>query len=59
MLRNGTSISISTDGAGLGSLQNNQAKSIDAQLGAYNFSQSPNEISGKLVDLQFWLKQKI
>ena len=41
--RNGTSISISTDGAGLGSLQNNQAKSIDAQLGAYNFSHSPNE----------------
>ena len=28
--RNGTSISISTDGAGLGGLQNNQAKSIDA-----------------------------
>ena len=41
--RNGTSISISTDGAGLGGLQNNQAKSIDAQLGAYNFSHSPNE----------------
>ena len=37
--QNGTSISISSDGAGLGSLQNNQAKSIDAELGAYNFSQ--------------------
>ena len=45
----GTSISISSDGSGIGGLQNNQAKSIDAQLGAYNFSHSPNdswEISG-------------
>ena len=48
--RNGTSINISSDGAGLGSLQNNQAKSIDAELGAYNFSKSFNndiwQISG-------------
>ena len=47
--QNGTSISISSDGSGIGNLQNNQAKSIDGQLGAYNFSHSPNdawEISG-------------
>ena len=48
--RNGTSINISSDGAGLGNLQNNQAKSIDAQLGAFNFSKTWNndiwEISG-------------
>jgi hypothetical protein len=47
--QNGTSINISSDGSGIGNLQNNQAKSIDAQLGAYNFSHSPNdswEISG-------------
>ncbi|MDA0758533.1 MAG: carboxypeptidase-like regulatory domain-containing protein [Bacteroidetes bacterium] len=41
--QNGTSINISSDGSGIGSLQNNQAKSIDAQLGAYNFSHSPND----------------
>ena len=40
--QNGTSISISSDGAGLWSLQNNQAKSIDAELGDYNFSKSFN-----------------
>ena len=39
----GTSINISSDGAGIGNLQNNRAKSIDAKLGAYNFSHSPNE----------------
>ena len=47
--RTGTSININSDDAGLSSLQNNRAKSIDAQLGAYNFSVSPNddwEISG-------------
>ena len=41
--RTGTSIDINSDDAGLSSLQNNRAKSIDAQLGAYNFSVSPNE----------------
>jgi len=41
--RTGTSIDINSDDAGLSSLQNNRAKSIDAQLGAYNFSISPNE----------------
>ena len=39
----GTSINITSDGAGIGDLQNNRAKSIDAKLGAYNFSHSPNE----------------
>ncbi len=39
----GTSINISSDGAGIGNLQNNRAKSIDAKLGAYNFSKSINE----------------
>ncbi len=50
--RTGTSIDINSDDAGLSNLQNNRAKSIDAQLGAYNFSVSPNEaweISGFLI----------
>ena len=38
----GTSINISSDNAGLGNLQNNRAKSIDANLGAFNFSNSFN-----------------
>ena len=45
----GTSINISSDGAGITNLQNNRAKSIDADLGAYNFTHSPNdkwELSG-------------
>ena len=50
--RTGTSIEINSDDAGLSNLQNNRAKSIDSQLGAYNFSVSPNEaweISGFLI----------
>ncbi len=38
----GTSINISSDDAGIGNLQNNRAKSIDADLGAFNFSNSFN-----------------
>lgn len=41
--RTGTSINISSDDAGITELQNNRAKSIDAQFGAYNFSYSPTE----------------
>jgi len=39
----GTSINISSDGAGLGNLQNNRAKFIDAKLGAFNFTNNINE----------------
>tara|TARA_X000000950_G_scaffold86843_2_gene109280 strand:- start:7794 stop:10490 length:2697 start_codon:yes stop_codon:yes gene_type:complete len=41
--RTGTSISISSDDAGITDLQNNRAKSIESQFGAYNFSYSPTE----------------
>ncbi len=41
--RTGTSINISSDDAGITNLQNNRAKSIDSQFGAYNFSYSPSE----------------
>ena len=41
--RTGTSINISSDDAGITDLQNNRAKSIDSQFGAYNFSYSPSE----------------
>ena len=41
--RTGTSINISSDDAGITNLQNNRAKSIDSQFGAYNFSISPSE----------------
>ena len=41
--RTGTSINISTDDAGITNLQNNRAKSIDSQFGAYNFSYAPSE----------------
>jgi hypothetical protein len=47
--QSGTSINISSDGAGITNLQNNRAKSVDANLGAYNFTHSPNdkwELSG-------------
>ena len=45
--RTGTSINISSDDAGITELQNNRAKSIDSQFGAYNFSYAPSE------DLEF------
>jgi len=57
--RNGTSINISSDGAGLGSLQNNQAKSIDAELVLIILANLLIMIFGKLVDLLLWQKQKI
>ena len=41
--RTGTSIDISSDDAGFTNLQNNRAKSIDSQFGAYNFSYAPSE----------------
>ena len=41
--RTGTSIDISSDDAGITDLQNNRAKSIDSQFGAYNFSYTPSE----------------
>ena len=41
--RAGTSIDISSDDAGITNLQNNRAKSIDSQFGAYNFSYAPSE----------------
>jgi hypothetical protein len=41
--RTGTSIDISSDDAGITNLQNNRAKSIDSQFGAYNFSYAPSE----------------
>ena len=41
--RTGTSINISSDNAGITNLQNNRAKSIDSQFGAYNFSFSPSQ----------------
>ena len=47
--QSGTSINISSDGAGITNLQNNRAKSADANLAAYNFTHSPNdkwELSG-------------
>jgi hypothetical protein len=47
--QSGTSINISSDGAGITNLQNNRAKSADANLAAYNFTHSPSdkwELSG-------------
>ena len=41
--RTGTSIDISSDDAGITNLQNNRAKSIQSQFGAYNFSYAPSE----------------
>ena len=41
--RTGNSIDISSDDAGFTNLQNNRAKSIDSQFGAYNFSYAPSE----------------
>tara|TARA_B100001057_G_scaffold152754_1_gene152835 strand:+ start:1611 stop:4340 length:2730 start_codon:yes stop_codon:yes gene_type:complete len=41
--RTGTSIDISSDDAGITNLQNNRAKSIESQFGAYNFSYAPSE----------------
>ena len=41
--RTGTSIDISSDDAGITNLQNNRAKSIDSQFGAYNFTYAPSE----------------
>ena len=42
-VRTGTSIDISSDDAGITNLQNNRAKSIESQFGAYNFSYAPSE----------------
>ena len=39
--RTGTSIEINYDDAGFTNLQNNRAKSIESQFGAYNFTYSP------------------
>lgn len=41
--RTGTSIDISSDDVGITNLQNNRAKSIESQFGAYNFSYAPSE----------------
>ena len=51
----GTSINISSDGAGISNLQNNRAKSIDAKLGAYNFSHSVND-KWELSGFAIWSK---
>ena len=42
-VRTGNSIDISSDDAGITNLQNNRAKSIESQFGAYNFSYAPSE----------------
>ena len=41
--KTGTSLDISSDDAGITNLQNNRAKSIESQFGAYNFSFAPSE----------------
>ena len=51
-VRTGTSIDISSDDAGITNLQNNRAKSIESQFGAYNFSYAPSkalEFSGFVI----------
>ncbi|GLB51100.1 TonB-dependent receptor [Neptunitalea chrysea] len=50
--RGGTSFSVSSNGLGLSTLQNNRAKEIDTKFGAANFSYSPTKtwgLSGFLI----------
>ncbi|GLB49037.1 carboxypeptidase-like regulatory domain-containing protein [Neptunitalea lumnitzerae] len=50
--RGGTSFSVSSNGLGLSTLQNNRAKEIDTRFGAANFSYSPTktwDLSGFLI----------